>query len=213
MNVAALIPECPVSIPRHGRRLRRDNSAARMDQSPIPRGSAPENIAISLASDSLQPNERSRHGLQRTLQEGRPGGCVGHSPPRRAQAGPAHQRHPRARRQRPARPRGAPRPGHADAARPPQGTIFARGPQGARFRLHRSRLRAVPLQRLLRRRPAGRDDAVDPRRHPHDRATSPAHGRDGHRPLAARPDARHRDDGQRQEHDAGGDDRPHQQQL
>ena len=42
---------------------------------------------------------------------------------------------------------------------------------------------------------------------------APADVGDGHRALAARADARDRDDRQRQEHDAGGDDRPDQQQL
>ena len=79
-----------------------------------------------------------------------------------------------------------------------------------RPRLQRARPRPLPLQRV----PAARHDrpgpARHPDRHPHDRRARPAAGAQDDRRRGARPGPRHRHHRQRQEHHAGGDDRPHQ---
>ena len=86
------------------------------------------------------------------------------------------------------------------------------GQPGGRPRLQRAGPRPLPLQRL----PAARHHRHGPARHP-DAASGPSTSSvlppvlKTHRRGGARPRARHRHDRQRQEHDAGGADRPHQQ--
>ena len=84
------------------------------------------------------------------------------------------------------------------------------GSAGSRPRLQRARPRPLPLQHLPAARHRRPGAARHPDADPDDRRARPAAGAQDDRRRGARPGARHRHDRQRQEHHAGGDDRPHQ---